>query len=114
MIPCQHLQTLFPFEYSSKEGGHEVIRDVEEQIEEGSAADVLSVSAPDKKHHRYSRRQKVSLILGLFVFAALVLIPTPHTFVDTAIKLVKLDDELLDEASTLGMVRDGKIIDTYS
>jgi len=43
-----------------------------------------------------------------------VLIPTPHTFVDTAIKLVKLDDELLDEASTLGMVRDGKIIDTYS
>ncbi len=88
------------------------IRSAKEQIEEGSAADVLSVPAPDKKHHKYSGRQKTSLFLGLLVFAAVVLIPTPHTFVDTAIKLVKLDDALLDEASTLGMVRDGEITST--
>jgi len=62
----------------------------------------------------YSKRQKISLILGLIVFTVLLLIPTPSTFLNTAIDLVELDKEILKDASKLGLIKDGEITDTFA
>ncbi|MBW9221323.1 SLC13 family permease [Methanothermococcus sp. SCGC AD-155-M21] len=104
----------FPIQFKGEGEEHEVIKDVEEQKGKEPTADTPGGSAPDKEHQGYSKRQRISLILGLLVFTVLVLIPTPHTFLDAAINLVELDNQLLHESSELGMVRDGKVIDALA
>ncbi len=57
---------------------------------------------------RYGARQKVSLLLGALMFLAIVLFPTPATFIESAAK--KLDASVLRAAAEEGVVveKDGK------
>ncbi|AGK61109.1 anion transporter [Archaeoglobus sulfaticallidus PM70-1] len=85
----------------------EVMEEVDEQIVEGGIEDVLTQKKPDK-HHRYTTRQKISLFLGLLLFFAVIAMPIPQTFLDSAIKNAKLSDEIVSEALASGLlVKDG-------
>ena len=97
--------------YFKMRRGYNTMRDEKEQKDIESTSNTPTGPSSDRESKKYSKRQKISLILGLLVFTVLLLIPTPNTFLNTAIDLVELDDKLLQEASKLGMVKDGKIID---
>ncbi len=90
----------------------EVIRKIEERVEEdfeeGGIADVL-VAGDDR--HEYSKRQRYSLFLGIVLFAAILLMPVPATFVETSVKSVKLSEDILAAAESKGLVTisDGRI-----
>ncbi|WP_457591896.1 SLC13 family permease, partial [Geoglobus sp.] len=90
----------------------EVIRKVEERIEEdfeeGGIADVL-VAGDDR--HEYTKRQRYSLFLGIILFAAILLMPVPATFIESAVKSAKLGDDVLSLAESQGLVtlKNGKV-----
>ncbi|AKG91393.1 anion transporter [Geoglobus ahangari] len=97
-------------------GSDDVIREIEERVEEdfeeGGIADVL-VAGEDR--HEYTKRQKYSLFLGIILFAAILLIPVPSTFLESAVKSAKLSDEVLAVAEGKGLVtlKDGKISEIH-
>ena len=92
--------------------GDEFIRKVEERIEEdieeGGIADVLV--AGDYRHE-YTKRQRYSLFLGIILFAAILLMPVPATFIESAVKSAKLGDDVLSLAESQGLVtlKNGKV-----
>jgi sodium-dependent dicarboxylate transporter 2/3/5 len=84
-----------------------IIEEVEEQIEEGGVGDVLTQRKPDG--HKYTARQKISLVLGIVLFLTVVAMPVPQTFVDSAISNAKLSDEIITQAVSSGyLVKEGK------
>ncbi len=87
----------------------DVGREAEKNLEEGGIGDVLTQKHED--HHKYTKRQKVSLFLGILLFLAILLLPVPSTFVESALKNAKLSEDILSEAQKLGYaeVVDGKI-----
>ncbi len=81
----------------------------ERDLEEGGIGDVLTQKHEIK--HRYTKRQKVSLFLGILLFLAVIIMPTPATFVESALKNSKLPEDLVSEMGKLGYaeVEGGKI-----
>ncbi|GEM_PF-1226 len=84
----------------SNDSNDEISDSVKEQLEEGGVGEVLT-GAPDGK---YTPRQKITLFVGAILFLAIIAMPVPQTFVDTAITLVVTDKDLVNEAASLGFV----------
>lgn len=89
-----------------------IIKKIEEDFEEGGIADVL---VPDEDGHEYTKRQKYSLFLGAVLFLAIVLMPVPSTFIESAVKSLEISESILAEIEKAGYasVENGKIKEIY-
>ena len=86
----------------------DIERRIEEGIEEGGIEDILTQKIPEG-HHKYTNRQKISLVLGALLFILVAFMPTPTTFVESAIKNAKFSEDIVNSAIQEGLlVKDGK------
>ncbi|MCL0063412.1 hypothetical protein M1N11_04560 [Peptococcaceae bacterium] len=62
---------------------------VENGLEKNDAENILT------QEKGYTKRQKISLFLGAFLFIVLAFMPVPTSFIDFAISNVKLSDDVV-------------------
>ncbi len=88
----------------------QVKKHVEEEIEEGGIEDIL-VQKPSGEEHKYTGRQKISLLLGFILFLIFAFMPTPSTFLNFCVKHYKFPQNLLNQAveKDLVILKNGKI-----
>ena len=84
---------------------------VENGLEKNDAENILT------QEKGYTKRQKISLFLGAFLFIVLAFMPVPTSFIDFAISNAELSDDVVKAAIERGILtkEDNKIkaLDVY-